>query len=537
MKHYNIELQVLTPLSVGAGKDNEWVPGADFVYKNGYVYVLDIRKAYEEGVDVNKLTNLFLRSDIDGIVTMLGSKLEQVSRYIFPCKITTTNPIKTFLRTQYHDKPLVAGSSIKGAVRSALFHSLRSVEDKDNASVFGTLKDSTDFMRFLQIGDIELSSTILLNSKIFNLWKDDSDWLGGWKHARNSTNGNYNRNGFNTIYECAEPKEVGYGTITLADEKFDMIGSGQEHFEQKASIIHEGITTLFKAINNATLDYLKKEKLFFENYPADRTDEIEECIEDLINSIPADGSCCVLKMSAGVGFHAVTGDWQYDDYDDTGENNGKKLYKSRKTIEYNGKLRLMGFVKLRPMSSDEVKSLNIMKEKSEAVKAEAEEQRQMLLQQQEEQRRKMSEYDALIDEANQLYSAGRYDDSVAKAQMAAELFPDKTQHCDVIDKCKKARDAQETLSRLENEQRDKMQKPLEEVLRGVSSIGNAIGTAKKWLALEGRQFQNAEYDALLNCLRKLGNKEITKIRSKYKDLAKLVGEDTANRVLADLNVK
>ena len=62
-KKYAIELEVVTPLSVGAGNDNDWMRGIDFVQKNGKVYVLDMRKVAEEGVDVDRLTTLFENSD------------------------------------------------------------------------------------------------------------------------------------------------------------------------------------------------------------------------------------------------------------------------------------------------------------------------------------------------------------------------------------------------------------------------------------------------------------------------------------------
>jgi CRISPR/Cas system CSM-associated protein Csm5 (group 7 of RAMP superfamily) len=43
-KRYPIELEVITPLSVGAGNDNEWVEGLDFVQKEGKVYVIDMQR-------------------------------------------------------------------------------------------------------------------------------------------------------------------------------------------------------------------------------------------------------------------------------------------------------------------------------------------------------------------------------------------------------------------------------------------------------------------------------------------------------------
>ena len=179
---YPIELEVITPLSVGAGNDNEWTRGIDYVQKDGKIYVIDIQKAIANGVDVDRLTNLFLKYDEKGITQLLGSNLEKVSRYVFDAPVPTINSIKAFLRTQLFDKPVVAGSSLKGSIRSALFNYLRDNEET-NEEVFGTMKDGTDFMRFVRVGDIEMASTILVNSKIFNLRGRGTQWQGGWKHG------------------------------------------------------------------------------------------------------------------------------------------------------------------------------------------------------------------------------------------------------------------------------------------------------------------------------------------------------------------
>ena len=103
---YPIELEVITPLSVGAGNDNEWTRGIDYVQKDGKIYVIDIQKAVANGVDVDRLTNLFLKYDEKGITQLLGNNLEKVSRYIFNAPVPTINSIKAFLRTQLFDKPV-----------------------------------------------------------------------------------------------------------------------------------------------------------------------------------------------------------------------------------------------------------------------------------------------------------------------------------------------------------------------------------------------------------------------------------------------
>ena len=127
------------------------------------------------------------------------------------------------------------------------------------------------------------------------------------------------------------------------------------YVNEKNAILDGGAEKLFGIINHATRNYLLKEKEFFEKYKeAERTKEILNGIEDLLTLIPQNNSYCIMKMSAGSGFHSITGDWQNKDYLNTGlwrkSVNGDEVaipkYKSRKIAEFNGKLLLMGFIKL-----------------------------------------------------------------------------------------------------------------------------------------------------------------------------------------------
>lgn len=377
-QYYPIELEVLTPLCVGAGNENDWQPGADFVQYEGKVYVLNLQKMEEVGIDMNTLSSYFLNNDEQGIITLIGpNRLADVSDHVFPSLVSTTNPIKTFLRSQLHNRPLVAGSSIKGAIRSALFNYFSAEErernladfmekDKDergrkgklNEYVFGKMNDGTDFMRFIRVGDVELSSTTLVNTKIFNLQWDNQykEWVGGWKQDLHSTSHNYEPNKFNTLYECAPPKEKGQGTIVIDISGFDRILQDRRvHFIRykfkKKNMMEGGLKALFHIINQVTKDYLLKEKAFFDKYFAENSLEIEDNIDDLLNMIPEDDSYCLLKMAVGVGFHAITGDWRFDDYDQTGLRYGAKKYKSRKIADYDNRLQLMGFFKLKKLET------------------------------------------------------------------------------------------------------------------------------------------------------------------------------------------
>lgn len=562
-RKFDIELEVITPLSVGAGNDNDWMRGIDYIQKDGKVYVLDIKKAVEQGIDIDKLTMLFQNRDDKGISLLIGNKLEEVSRYVFPAPVNTQNPIKSFLRTQLYDKPVVAGSSIKGSVRSALFNYLRD-DEKTNEEVFGNMKEGTDLMRFVRISDIEMPSTSLVNTKIFNLRKDGSEWFGGWKHGNSDRDGNSHTNesytplGFNTLYECVTPGQKGIGLISLKNNLFELLLSKTDKVvskkDEKRKLLGGDITKLFHIVNRVTKGYLLKEKSFFERYTAERSEELLDNVNALLDMIPDDDSCCLLKMSAGVGFHSITGDWQYDDYSQTGfwsegRNAGKKKYKSRKTTEYEGHLQLMGFVKLRVLSADEaarnIKSLNdehavildsilMPARKREEDRQKKLEEEQIRKQAKEEADRKQQVCQRLLEQAQQAFNNSLWDDCISKAEKALAICPDNHDIISLIDKSKKAKEIEEYRKNEEAASAQKYSLPLSEVIKGKTSAGNLIGTTVKWLKSEGHVFGDTEYQALLHEVKLLPAKEQKNVKSKAKDLSMLIGEDIVKTFLEEL---
>lgn len=558
-KRYPIELEVITPLSVGAGNDNEWVKGLDFVQKDGKAYVIDMQKVAAAGIDVEALTALFLKSDDKGISQLLGNKIGELSRYVFDLPAKTDNNIKTFLRTQFYDKPLVAGSSIKGSIRSAFFNYLRTKEEK-NEEVFGTMKDGTDFMRFVRIGDVEMPSTVLVNTKLFNLRKEGEEWLGGWKQLTNKTTGSYNPIGFNTLYECVAPGNKGLGSISLAANAFSLLEKyGQvrlSYASQKRRLLNEPISHLFQIINDVTKGYLQKERAFFLKYDAEKSDEVLKCIDSLLSMIPANGSSCLLKMSAGVGFHSITGDWKYDDYDKTkiwtdGRHAGKKKYKSRKIADYNHQLQLMGFVRLHALSQKEVSAreqalqkshhdqqeqmLGVIKQReTELLQKQAEELARQRTVEQEKQ--KQEEYNRLIVQAKQDKNSGRWDEAIANLDKAAALYPKKTEVIQLKTDCLNAKSIAEYRLQEQKDAEQKFNQPLSEVIRGKTSAGNLVGTTVKWLKADGHSFGKIEHDAFLNEARQLSSKEMKNLRSKLSALTKMTSKEVTDQLCNELKL-
>ena len=357
-KKYNIEIEILTPLSIGAGAEKDWVRGVDFVVDKGKLYKLNLKKMLACGFKIEDLTNLFASKNEEKLKSMLAGNLDAASDFTMPIPVESDNDVKSFVKNQLTGNAVLTGSSLKGSIRSVLFQYLGG-ESKDGKEVFGSSTNGDEFMRFIKISDAEFDKTELVNTKIFNLTGGGHNWQGGWKYNYNSTNSHFNKNGFNTLYECLTTGEKSKCTISLAIKLFDNYGVNQLKYSKKKELFSEEeydpIENLFYEINSHTFDYLKKELDFFKCYnQADRSQEIVSTIVRLLNQtndLLEENRSCILKMSAGSGFHSITGDWQFNDYTkaplDRKRNKENHVNpKSRKIAEWKGNLSLMGFVKL-----------------------------------------------------------------------------------------------------------------------------------------------------------------------------------------------
>lgn len=359
-KKYKIKAEVLTPLSVGAGAEKDWAKNVDYVIVDEKLYKLNLNKLINHGLSPDELASLFALKNGKGLVAKLGTHLESVSDFIIPIKVQSENDIKAFVRNQLSGRPIIPGSSLKGAIRSKIFKYLCE-NSKDENKVFGNIKDGANFMRFIKVSDFEFEETCLVNTKIYNLSMQNNEWQGCWKNAANGNNStDYRTEGFNTIYECLKPNATAYGNILISDVVFNSYCAhmpNMSYLIKKQHIINDNLMhTLLGIINDYTFDYLGKEWDFFHQYSQGQyATNIKNSISEVMDAInELDDNSCILKMSAGSGFHSITGDWQYDDFANENEaeniyfdmKRGGKLPKSRRIANHNGHFSLMGLIKL-----------------------------------------------------------------------------------------------------------------------------------------------------------------------------------------------
>ena len=582
-KKYNIEIEVLTPLSIGAGQEKDWVRGVDFVVDNGKLYKLNLKKMVEKGINIDDITSCFATKNEEALKSKLVGKLDVVSDFSMPFPANTDNDVKAFVKNQLNGKPVLTGSSLKGAIRSVLFQYLEG-NSKDGKEVFGSSTVGDEFMRFIKISDAVFDKTELVNTKIFNLQRK-GDWIGGWKHAANQTNSNFNPTGFNTLYESLVPQQKGCASLMMSPELYDNYEKNNDKHnthikgQDKRPILQNDIQTLFGIINKHTKDYLEKEKAFFEKYATDRTKDIASSIELLLSQIPSDNSYCILKTSAGSGFHSITGDWQFDDYtkaplDRKRVREGKVNPKSRKIADWGGNLLLMGFVKLRTLSEEEVKHLeeNRQAERQrkelerlaelESNRIKAEEEAKARREKEERQKR----FEQTIAEVKQLEEAGKYEDALRKFEDVSKQYPDfKQNEIDVpwlkgkVELLQAERKEKEEEERREQErqqaQKEKVEGGLSKLLNEKYELGPNVGTYKvasfktcvqkvlSWMkAAAVTELPTDQQNALFETIRRLMANPDKKEKIKWDDfnspawqqVSKFVGPETAQQWFNDM---
>lgn len=501
---YNVELEVLTPLHIGAGAEKDWMKGADYISDNGKVYILNHKKVLKNlKGDANEFSNFLLTKDDRGLKNKLSGSLETVSDTVFISPTGSENDIKTFIKNGLTNKPIVPGSSLKGAIRSVLLSNFvenRSIIDRRNRrfeeDIFGSANKGDEFMRFVKIADAQFDRTELINTKIFNLFLDQNELSGGWKHKGGKygeTNNKYKSIGFNTIYEIIPRYQKSLFSFSLAKKALEnLVKDGSFRVsEKKKEIINSDISsTLFLIINEHTKKYINKQIAFFNKYQNDKTEFIVRSLENLKEQIPNDNSSCVLQMSAGSGFHSITGDWQFDDFSissingndrNRGMKDGDKSAKSRKIATDGETFDLMGFVKLTTLTNEKVAQYRVEQEvlieaerkaaDEKLEKEKAEQQRLEILKREKIEEELKAEEEKLAQEkVEQERKETLKREKLETEQKAKEDF-ERQQKADA----KKLKEAQEK-NRLEREKRQ--QELLEEGLI-ISDDLEAFDTGKK----------------------------------------------------------
>lgn len=316
------EIELLTPLHIGDG--TELQNNMDYVLKNQSVDVIDLESVLDQLSETPKAINELSRQ-IDLNKIMSDYHLTVQPRYSMPIKGNSgpRKSMRRFLKNAY-GQPYIAGSSMKGAIHTALWTTLGTPR-MPNITQFRDFEKAVKdlggkdpyrmFIRPLQISDsIGIESQGSLNCeeiKFFNLQIENRP---GWKDFGSRTRQTKDRFQDTTgiFVECLKP-----GIKLCLQARIDPFLNLNQ--TKKIGGITEcaGLSsfhTLAKKINAHSLHIAKREQEFFSEYRTETAHAADfyEGLIDLIKSVESDSETVFLRLSWGSGWRGMTGDWMND---------------------------------------------------------------------------------------------------------------------------------------------------------------------------------------------------------------------------------
>lgn len=370
-----VRLEAISPIHIGSGI--HYQGNAEYLYfeRERVVVLIDEAKVLDIiGTDnIHIWVNFIERREGDFLAYLRQRKPdikpEDVALRIIPLKTNRSLYHTNTLREQIHSAlgPYLPGSSIKGAIRTAVFaDSLMktykskgipemklgewnkrtnrfTIDDKIlQQEVFGN-NPNEDWFRMLQVGDCYFSS---VTHAAF------AETLNEKEEARYTV-----KDDVRQLIEYIPMRTTGEFSLSIPQKHLELI---QKHAPGLLKEASKGfnIKGLFKLIHQHSLRLLNSEIAFFED--AD-IPEAADGLWDFLQELKRDASTfaeneCLLRLGFGTGYRAMTGNWVNDlVFDDdlfdeiatatrrTTRYNGMPLPKSRK-IMFDGIL--MGYIKL-----------------------------------------------------------------------------------------------------------------------------------------------------------------------------------------------
>lgn len=322
---YQFEVEFLSPTHIGGAQEKNMMRGLD--------YILD------ERLDVPTLyilkSNLVMRnipvSDRNDYNTWLATNnYQKIEQYIIQNRLNILKylvryeaiPLKLSnqeIRRQYTNGAgicAVPGSSIKGAIKSVLLNNLKTVfgQNARDEDMFGGIGDN--LMQSLQVSDISvpMNQIKVYPVKVYSADKRPENGVGTWKDQRQGGHfSNFKPSGFVNYYECIKTNTKSNLQISLLQIEQDsnsMLKRRQQNMINSDWFNRQNLVSLIQKHTNS---YIDRELEYYKKYQNDDLNKNKSVFERLhkIREANNQKNTCVLRVGANVGYHSITGDWQY----------------------------------------------------------------------------------------------------------------------------------------------------------------------------------------------------------------------------------
>ena len=308
MNNYKVKIYPLTPVHIGS--DDVLVKGIDFIEHKGDIYILDINKIGKKLGDKNipKLTKAILNDTLKQLFEDFDIKVKSVSKRIIDnwgCRFQARDNKLRAMMTDAMGRPYIPGSSIKGALRTAVLATLAR-EDKNQQklnneniasiekSKFGNIQ--SDWWRFVHVGDAVFKKSDLMADTIIRMTRDRKT-------------DSVDHNNVKQFVEALNNDNETESSFTLGID-LDGYKRAKEFFSPMPPMPSrvQAIEDLCKLVNVHTRCLLQEENDLWEN--VDGSHNYISQINDQIAAIDECGShSCVLRLGFGSGWRFITGAW------------------------------------------------------------------------------------------------------------------------------------------------------------------------------------------------------------------------------------
>lgn len=369
-----IKIRTLSSIHVGDGQT--LTNNRDFITDNRDIYILSPNKIGEIiGTDNDLITKWLVAIDNNDLKSFLklngkGKNYQEFSTRAFNnfggnigCDMT--------LKTIIHDGrgyPYIPGSSIKGAIRSAIVGSILSkrINEKElnfteaKAEPFMLFNNSTkvnnnpkrdpytnpnfDIFRFITVGDATFSKGVEVGIKLILI------------NERTSEDSLIDRKKAPQIVETIDKDCKAFFNMSINIDKYNYYQAKEK--QKLVSFPNELITfkNLFECINGHTKQLVEDEINYYSNIGKTGAEYYIENLKEIKHEIDDcnPGKECILRLGQGIGWRFMTGAWAENlrnFYDDIVpgiriRNEHYKDYDFPKSRRIDDESYLMGFVKL-----------------------------------------------------------------------------------------------------------------------------------------------------------------------------------------------
>lgn len=374
-----IKIETLTAVHVGSGETLQF--GTDFLpctYKGDHVIsVVEPRKVLNliGEANVHKwVASIERKETTSSVVEQFAPKaqlLDYAKRIIMEWSETkSTDTLKEHIHNG-QGKPYIPGSSIKGAIRTAVLASLvQNVSDLERkidrtkykdfqgnpipkvninkvdaknieSELFGS-NPNEDIFRFVQVGDAYFGDLREVAVRMVNI--NERERQSFWDSSKSQ------------LIEAIAPSDETTFHLKLNEKAYDL---SKDRVHAMPDCLRS-IPVLFETINNHTQSLLKSEiKYWKEREEDDDTERIAQYIEKNQGILDIARSCknreqCVLRIGHGSGWRFITGAWaeQLNNFETVvipasrPKNFQYEQYDFPKTRRVDEECELLGFVKL-----------------------------------------------------------------------------------------------------------------------------------------------------------------------------------------------